>query len=346
MYDPQLSFEGVNIYCSENISGGYLLDMTGNILHMLADNREKKVVWKLIEPYQKEGFLVLIEEEELLMLDWNSKIKWAKKMSCHHDVAVADNGDIYTLINKKIHFPQLISSKPIIDDVLVILTKDEKLKKEISFAKMIVHNPKLLRAFKRQKKKEYSVEKGAFDIFHTNKVEIIGRDILSGEKRLFEKGDVLFCMRNLNLIGVVDIEKENIIWSWGLNDLDYPHHPSLLENGNILIFDNGTHRKYSRVIELNPITEKIEWEYKGNPPESFYSESRGASQRLPNGNTLITDSHNGRVFEITSNGKVVWEFYNPQIDDRYNQRAAIYRMMRITDKENYANLGAEMLSPR
>ena len=90
-----------------------------------------------------------------------------------------------------------------------------------------------------------------------------------GPNKMFKKGQVFFCVRHFDIIGVIDIEKEEIVWAWGLGELDYPHHPSLLENGNILIFDNGYFRRYSRVIELNPATNKIEWEYKADPLPSF-----------------------------------------------------------------------------
>jgi hypothetical protein len=38
---------------------------------------------------------------------------------------------------------------------------------------------------------------------------------------------------------------------------------------------------------------------------------RGAQQRLPNGNTLITESEAGRLLEVTADGEVVWEYINP-----------------------------------
>ena len=43
----------------------------------------------------------------------------------------------------------------------------------------------------------------------------------------------------------------------------------------------------------------------------FYSHFKGAAQRLPNGNTLITESTRGRAVEVTPAGEIVWEFYNP-----------------------------------
>jgi len=108
-----------------------------------------------------------------------------------------------------------------------------------------------------------------------------------------------------------------------------------LENGNILMFDNGTVRRYSRVLELDPTANRIVWTYEAEPKEAFFSLSRGGNQRLPNGNTLITDSDSGRAFEVTRDGEVVWEFYNPEIRAEDNQRAAIYRLMRITHPGDY-----------
>ena len=95
--------------------------------------------------------------------------------------------------------------------------------------------------------------------------------------------------------------------------------------------------KISRVIELNPVTERIEWEYKADPPTSFYSVDRGSAQRLPNGNTLISQSNKGRVFEVTRDGQVVWEYFGP-LNKEKNLRACIYRMTRITDLYKYPRL--------
>lgn len=337
-YNPRRSFKGVNVYSSENMPGGYLLDMHGNVLHVFLDKREDVSNWRLIEPYKHGRFLVLIEPRALFMLDWDSNVIWEKKMSFHHDIAVSENGDIYALINRKTYSPRFTLCEPIWDNCLVILSEDGKIKKEMSFAKAVSKSKALFHAAKNQQKGAehyHPYGRATFDIFHTNTIEIIDRDVFSGTDRLFKKGDVLFCIRNMNLIGVLDAEKEEIVWSLSIHDLEYPHHPSLLKNGNILVFDNGFERGYSRVLELNPVTEEIEWKYEGNPPTSFVSLTRGSSQRLPNGNTLITESDKGRVFEVTHDGEIVWEFYNPEIDEDEMRRATIYRMMRFTNPEIY-----------
>ena len=72
----------------------------------------------------------------------------------------------------------------------------------------------------------------------------------------------------------------------------------------------------------------------GQPQQDFFSPWRGSVQRLPNGNTLICSSERGQVFEVTPDGRVVWEFWNPDLravsgDDGRFERRRIYRFQRV-----------------
>lgn len=339
-YNPQLACDGVNLYYSENKKGGYIFDMTGVVLHSFVDKRplRREKNWQFIEPYQDDEFLVIIQTKEIFRIDWNSNIKKRYTGPFHHDIAVTDDGSFYTLMHDKVDFPELCTTEPIRNDWLVLISKNGKIEKKASFAKMIMENKVLFDVVRNQKKKLYDFGKDAWDIFHTNSVELINRDVFAGDSKLFKKGDILCCIRSQNLIVVIDVEKEKIIWYWGLDDISLPHHASLLENGNILLVDNGVSRRYTRVVEVNPATKKIEWEYKADPLESFYTKTRGSAQRLPNGNTLIAESEKGHVFEITHDGTIVWEFYNWENDPINKKRATIYRMMRITNPEKYLHL--------
>ena len=89
----------------------------------------------------------------------------------------------------------------------------------------------------------------------------------------------------------------------------------MLDNGNILLFDNGLHGAgayagVSRVLEIDPSNEKIVWEYMQG--SSFYSATRSGAQRLSNGNTLVCSSTTGRLFEVTPEKEIVWEFIDPE----------------------------------
>ena len=99
-----------------------------------------------------------------------------------------------------------------------------------------------------------------------------------------------------------------------LGDASLQHQPTALDNGHILLLDNKGGRPQSgrsRVIEFNPVTGERIWAYTGTPTNRFFTNTCGSCQRLPNGNTLITESDNGRALEVTRQKEVAWEFLNP-----------------------------------
>ena len=131
-------------------------------------------------------------------------------------------------------------------------------------------------------------------------------------------GNLLVSFRQINSIFIIHKETGYIKWKWGagLAESAHAHDAHPLPNGNFLIFDNGFHRggaeiSSSMVIELNPKTKKVEWEYRSEPLTDFYSAACGSAQRLPNGNTLICSSLEARIFEVTEKGEIVWEYINP-----------------------------------
>lgn len=85
------------------------------------------------------------------------------------------------------------------------------------------------------------------------------------------------------------------------------------------------------MVEVNPLSRKIEWEYGGGEAGGFYSAARGSAQRLPNGNTLVAVSDSGYAFEVTHDGRVVWEFWNPIVNQK-KHRATIIRAKRYEEK--------------
>ncbi|WP_233512034.1 thioredoxin family protein [Absiella sp. AM54-8XD] len=78
-------------------------------------------------------------------------------------------------------------------------------------------------------------------------------------------------------------------------------------------------RDYSRVLEFNPVTLEIVWKLTpkelGNaiPTDAskFYSPYVSSAQRLPNGNTLVTEGSDGRIIEVTKDHEIVWEWISP-----------------------------------
>ncbi len=127
-------------------------------------------------------------------------------------------------------------------------------------------------------------------------------------------GDLLVSYRLISTVGIVDRQTGAFKWKWGPGELYHQHHPTWLDSGRVLIFDNGGHRRgasYSRIVEVDPSTNEIHWQYQGMPAISFYSYNISSAERQPNGNTLICEGAPGRMFEVTPRGEVVWEYINP-----------------------------------
>jgi Arylsulfotransferase (ASST). len=142
---------------------------------------------------------------------------------------------------------------------------------------------------------------------------------------------ILLNSRNFSEFYLVDKKSGNIVKRWG-NPAAYgqgtrpgwyydgtqqvfgEHNATMLPNGHVQLFDNGSERpegNRSRVVEVDPASGKVVWQYAANGANSFFSYRQGAAERLPNGNVLVTSTHQGHLFEVTPEGEVVWEFVNP-----------------------------------
>lgn len=158
-----------------------------------------------------------------------------------------------------------------------------------------------------------------------------------------ENGDVLVSYQRLSTIAIIDRESRREKWNhtewlWGRQ-----HDTQMLENGNILLFGNGLQApKFpgSMVVEFNPETQENDWEYKANRYLEFYSPHISGCQRLPSGNTLICEGVYGRLFEVTPEGEIVWEYICPYESERpeYGQMNWVYRAQRYaTDSAQIQN---------
>lgn len=347
-YDTKKAYDGINLFMSAGGLEVHLIDMKGNRLHTWSARRSGHRWHEMAKLLPNGDMLAIVQSRNLVRMDWNSNVKWVNDKRYHHEITVAENGDFYVL-GREDHLSILFGLPvPFITDYIAVISPDGKTKRKLPLLKaarqhipfatvvniyrwmMKRDNRKSLLA-RYKEKKYYLGQSTLFDIFHSNTITIMDRDI----KGVCKKGDLLTCIRELDIVGIMDFETGEYVWTWGPGDLSRPHHPTLLDNGNLLIFDNGRIHGYSRIVELEPVSKKIVWQYKANPPQRFYTAIRGSCQQLPNGNTLITETDKGHVFEITRGGQIVWEFYNPYVDMRRKKRAIIYRMPRITEPEKY-----------
>ena len=197
----------------------------------------------------------------------------------------------------------------------------------------------------------------------------------AGDER-FHPDNIICQAHRLNILMIISKKTGKIVWKVGpdynaspafrkLGWIIGPHHIHMIPKGlpgggHILIFDNGgesgygapnpmsptgannTVRYYSRVLEFNPQTLDIVWEYSGlalgyskqhSQPWVFFSPFISSAQRLPNGNTMICEGDPGRLLEVTPKLETVWEYVNPFKDYRwrpqYNFVNSSYRAFRV-----------------
>jgi len=338
LYKRGRTYDGLNLYISGHFPGAILMDMNGNVVHewrfeferAWPDYRTEQLsedttgYWMEAYVYPNGDLLAIFGGLGLIKIDKNSNLIWKYMGGCHHDLEVLDDGTIYVLTREEKIFPAWNPGHPIRDDAVTVLSPEGEELERISLFEAMVRSPyaNVLMGPGVRMATKFG------DIFHTNSVEVLD-DRIADRVPAFRRGNVLVSLRTLNLVGVVDLERREFVWAlsgmWNAQ-----HHPTMLGNGHMLVFDNRGGDNGSRVIEFDPATQEVVWVYEGNEEHPFYSEKSGANQRLPNGNTLITESNAGRVFEVTADGEIVWEFLNPaRAGDEDQFIATLFEMERL-----------------
>ena len=200
---------------------------------------------------------------------------------------------------------------------------------------------------------------GGFDWLHINSATYVGPNkwFDAGDRR-FAPNHVIISSRQAGFVAIVGRDGK-IVWRIGPDFLESKeltairqiigqHHPHIIPKGlpgagNLMVFDNGGSSGYgaptavspdgsaihqragSRVLEINPTTLELVWSYTG---PRFFSTNISGAQRLPNGNTLITEGAPGRLLEVTADRRVVWEYIYPVFGGP-QQTNGVYRGYRV-----------------
>jgi hypothetical protein len=287
-------------------------------------------------------------------VDWNGKIVWqwggdvapGGAAQQHHDWRRLPNGNTLVLANL-LHPVAGFAQAKVFDDVVY----------EINPAGAIVwkwvasdhlgefgFTPAELDLIRNTKNADY---------LHANDLSVLGsnRWFAAGDKR-FDPNNILIESRNANFIAIIDKKTGKVVWSLGphypaiaqgkaavprqVDQISGPHDAHLIPEGlpgagNLLVFDNQGEGGYppvplrvtggSRVLEIDPIKKEIVWQYdgekSGRPAWTFLSSFISSARRLPNGNTLIDEGYDGRFFQVTPKGEIVWEYISPYLGNFY-----------------------------
>jgi hypothetical protein len=172
----------------------------------------------------------------------------------------------------------------------------------------------------------------------------------AGDER-FHPDNLMIDSRDGNFVAIIEKSTGDIVWLTGprypgsqdmskrkftgavprpLDQTCGQHDAHLIPDGcpgagNVLLFDNGGYSGWppvyhflwqaTRILEIDPNTRDIVWQYdassSGDQVWTFFSYFMGGVRRLPNGNTLICETIHGRIFQVTPDGEIVWEYVCP-----------------------------------
>lgn len=348
VHDREKAWPGLNFYVSGHAPSAVLMDMEGRILHrwrcsfeeafpdfpaerMRMEKEHMRQYWRRARLDRQGRVLAIFEGHGLVHLDRGSRVLWSWPGKAHHDLDVDGEGNIWVLCRTAHLVPRIHRTEPILEDFVAVLSPDGREIRRFS----------ILEAFERSGFASFLQRMPRHgDILHTNTLEILDGS-LADRVPAFAAGNLLVSCLKLDTIAVIDPRRERVVWA-AAGSWKRQHQPTVVD-GRILLFDNKGGDEpggRSRVLEIDPVTRRIVWSYEGTPDRPFHSDTCGSCQRLPNGNTLITESDYGRAFEVTRDGEIVWEYLNPH---RAGQRgeliATLFELIRLP--EDYASAWLE-----
>jgi len=332
IYDRSRAENGLNFFTSAHAPAAMLMDMDGTTIRKWSadaanafpdaarDSRlgENAQFFGDAELLPDGSVLALFNEIGIVRIDRESRVIWTFPARVHHDLFVEPSGGIWALAHER-RVPAGFRKEPALDDVVLSLSPDGKLLRRVS----------LLDCFWRSSYAPMlaSLPPENEDVLQTNSVIVLDGS-LAKRSPAFRRGNLFVSSRNLSVVAVVDPDQERVVWA--LSGMWRGQQSARFPDGHIVLFDDfGSMQRASRVLEVDPFSQQVVWSFGGSAVQPMLG-SGGYVARLRGGNTLITETHTGRVREVTRDGHVVWEFVNPNRVGKNNEFVAfIYLMERV-----------------
>jgi hypothetical protein len=246
-------------------------------------------------------------EAFIAKLDKDSNLLWFKNYSVHHWFSV-DKNNIYFSDREFIDYMDLkiqytknkanyfdckddtINNEPVRLENIVIADNNGKIIKKINLFEKIIEHPEL---------NDLVID--CIDPLHINDVRVINKPIHL-DNYIFNQGDILVSLRNINTVLIYDTIKDKIKW-FTCCKFFMQHSPRITPNDSFLVFDNLGGNYYSRILEIDFNTSKINGAFFGKinnfgSMEFFYTDSRGHLDVFEN-NILVSSTNQNIVFNLT-----------------------------------------------
>ncbi|WP_055531172.1 arylsulfotransferase family protein [Streptomyces graminilatus] len=337
-----------------------LIDRRGRVAHAWSSSIDQPTPesepptylrgWNHVELGPDGSLYAMVPLHALLKLRPDSSLEWRAELPVHHDLTLHPSGDIYVLTEEPRTVPGPGGGRVLLDNTITILSSSGEIRATHSLYDLLTTHP-VMKALIDKEADRRAAEAGPTDpaayspdgrrgrevsrllrdlpgspcdVLHANTVEILR----THPKYLWGEGDVLISLRNLDLIAVLDLAARAVRWFWGPGELSGQHQPSARPGGTVLVFDNGQAHGRSRILEIDPSTDQVVWQYTANPPHSLFSAMAGGCEELPGGTILVSDAQGGRGIELTREGRTIWAVRISTVKSltARTSRAEFYRM--------------------
>jgi hypothetical protein len=262
----------------------------------------------------------------LMKISRCGELIWKIARPTHHSIDMAEDGSFWVpgrkIYNKGDKSPFPPFATPFVEDTILHVSPTGKIISELSVPKIFYDNgfESLLTSTGMDIIRDDHSDQ---ELVHLNQISVLSSQ-LAKDFPLFEEGDLLLSLRNYNMLLVVDPDDEKIKW-WKIGPWKRQHSPEFVAGGKITVFNNNTYKssyrtgedishpdipRVSNIIEVDPVTNKTLVLYGESPGQEFLSIIRGKQESVQGGDILVTEFEGGRVFEIDSTGKIIWEYIN------------------------------------
>jgi hypothetical protein len=333
IYDPEACSNGYNLISGSGIVK--LVSMNGEVMHSWSVDTEAKKGFIHRARLLPGGALMLLfgpgeTEGHVAEFDWHGNQTWSYTPDryAHHDFWPTEYGSVFLICEiklppeyqQKIVDPERRELEMFGDELIEVSREGKVIWRWVQHEHLDVNVCNPIPASRDWGKGENS--NTVTDWTHTNTIQALpeNRWYDAGDIR-FKPGNILQSMRQLDTISIIDRDSGEVIWSYTgdyKGGLSGQHEPHMIEKGlpgegNIIVFDNGASPQYdlahcgcSYVLEINPGDNSLVWVYDAD--HFFFARFTANCQRLPNGNTLIFESMSKRLFEVTPEKEIVWEY--------------------------------------
>ena len=291
--------------------------------------------------------LLIVDWDGHVMWEWGEKAPDGKA-SQNHDLSPLPNGNIMVLA-KLVHRVPELSADPINDQAIYEVDREgEIIWKWVSsehIEELGFNQEKKDLLFDRRMRPRSSL------LVINNMAPLGNNHWYDAGDQCFHPDNIVIDSREGSFMAIIEKSTGRIVWRMGpeypasydysrtnfagktprpADSISGQHDAHMIPQklpgeGNILVFDNQGAAGFppiylnmfpgSRVLEIDPVSEEIVWQYdaskSGRPFWTFYSSFISSARRLPNGNTLICEGMNGRLFQVSHEAEIVWEFINP-----------------------------------